>query len=208
VRSGQVESFAERVRDALLSSPEGVPTYVERQLVVVEMLTEQIGVANAEIAQQAQHDEVCSRLMSVPGVGRVTALRFVATLDTPQRFADAHRVSSYVGLVPSERSSSDRQRRGAMTKAGQGELRWLLVQVAWSLWRSRPGEAIVQWAERVAGDVDDRWRSSRWRAELGGILFALWRDGTPYDPRRAARRLVEPQHDTPSPVLAAAPRAG
>lgn len=58
------------------------------------MLTEQIGVANAEIAQQAQHDEVCSRLMSVPRVGPVTALRFAATLDTPQRFADAHRVSS------------------------------------------------------------------------------------------------------------------
>jgi transposase len=199
VKSGQVESFAERVRETLLARPEGVPGYVERQLAVIETLNGQIGAATEEIAQQAEQDEVCQRLMSVPGVGPVTAVRFMATLDTLERFVDGHRVGSYLGLTPSERSSSDRQRRGAITKAGQGEMRWLLVQAAWSLWRSRSGEPIVQWARGVA---ERRGRSIAIVAlarKLGGILYAIWRDGTTYDPRQAARRLVPAPRSASSP---------
>ena len=197
VRSGSVESFTERVREALLGTSEGIPAYVERQLAVIETLSEQIRSANEEIAQQAEQDEVCQRLMSVPGIGPVTALRFVATLDTPERFADAHRVGSYVGLVPSERSSSERQRRGGITKAGQGEMRWLLVQAAWSLWRTRPGEPIVQWARRVAERRGRPVAIVALARKLGGILYVLWRDSTTYDPLRAARRAENKTVSTP-----------
>jgi transposase len=193
-----VESFAARVREALLARAEGIPGYVERQLVVIETLSEQIGAANEEITQQASQDEVCERLISVPGVGAVTALRFVATVDMVERFADAHRVGSCLGLVPSERSSSDRQRRGAITKAGQGEMRWLLVQAAWSLWRTRPGEPIVQWAKRVAERRGRPVAIVALARKLGGILFALWRDGTRYDPQRAAHRIDAEPSGTPA----------
>lgn len=193
VRGGQVESFAERVREALLERAEGVAGYVERQLSVIETLNEQIETANGEIAQQAGQDEVCEQLMSVPGVGPITALRFVATLDTVERFAGGHRVGSYLGLVPSERSSSDRQRRGGITKAGQGEMRWMLVQAAWSLWRTRPGEPIVRWARAVAERRGRPVAIVALARKLGGMLYAMWRDGTRYDPQRAARGATEPR---------------
>jgi transposase len=191
VKSGQVESFPERVREAVLSRPEGMPAFVERQLQVIESLTPQINAATQELAAQAVQDEVCQRLMSVPGVGPITAVRFVATLDEPKRFADAHRVESYVGLVPSESSSSGRQRRGSITKAGNSAMRWLLVQAAWCLWRTQPHDPMVQWARRIA---ERRGRSMAIVAlarKLCGVMYAMWRDGARYSPKLAAQP-VEP----------------
>jgi len=188
VKSGGVETFADRVRELTLARPEGMPVYVERQLKVIETLTREIDAATKEIEEDAEQDEVCQRLMTVPGVGPIVAVRFVATLDVPDRFPDAHRVESYLGLVPSEMSSSGRQRRGSITKAGSGAMRWLLVQAGWSLWRTRPGEPMVQWAHRIAE------RRGRWVAivalarKLAGIMFAMWRDGTAYAPQLAARK--------------------
>jgi transposase len=63
-------------------------------------------------------------------VGPVTASAFVAAVDTPERFDNAHQVEAYFGLVPSERSSGEQQRKGRITKAGNARVRWLLVQVA------------------------------------------------------------------------------
>lgn len=187
VRSGQVESFAKRVRNAVLERPEGMPAFVERQLQVIEALTTQIEAATKEIAQDAEQDEVCQRLTSVPGVGPITAVRFVATLDEPTRFTDAHRVESYVGLVPSEMSSSERQRRGSITKAGNGAMRWLLVQAAWSLWRTQPHDPMVQWARRIGERRGRGIAIVALARKLGGVMFAMWRDGTRYSAKLAAR---------------------
>jgi len=186
VKSGGVETLAQRVREKLLAQPEGIPGFVERQLQAVEALTTQIDAASKEIAQYAKQDEVCQRLMSVPGVGPITAARFVATLDVPTRFADAHHVGSYLGLTPSENSSSERVRRGSITKAGDAAMRWLLVQAAWSLWRTQPHDPMVQWARAVADRRGRRVAIVALARKLGGILFALWRDQTTYNPLRSS----------------------
>ena len=186
VKSGGVESFAKRVREALLVRPEGMPGFVERQLQAVEALTGQIDAATDEVVQQSQQEEVCERLMSIPGVGPITAVRFWATLDVVTRFTDAHRVESYLGLVPSEMSSSDRQRRGSITKAGNGAMRWLLVQAAWSLWRTQPHDPMVQWARRVGERRGRCIAVVALARKLGGVMFAMWRDGTRYSPKLAA----------------------
>lgn len=68
--------------------------------------------------------------MAAPDVGLVTATALVVTLDDVGRFRDAHQVMSYLGLVPSERSSGERQHHGHITKAGSPRARWLLVESA------------------------------------------------------------------------------
>lgn len=92
------------------------------------------------------------RLATAPGVGPVTATAFVATLDDVARFAGAHQVEAYLGLVPTEYSSGEKQRRGGITKAGNPRMRWLLVGAAWGVLRSkRPDTADLRgWAQRVA----------------------------------------------------------
>ena len=86
----------------------GRPAFVERLLTSIEELTDQITAADLELSNLAKEDATCQRLMTVPGVGPVTAMRFAATVDDVGRFADAHQLESYLGLVPGERSSGDR----------------------------------------------------------------------------------------------------
>ena len=118
----------------------------------------------------------------------MTSLSFVATLDSAQRFDDAHRVQAYLGLTPGEHSSSDRQRRTGITKAGSTRMRWLLVQAAWSAIRSSKARSspMVQWARRIRDRRGWAIALVALARKMAGLLYALWRDGTTYDPGRAA----------------------
>jgi transposase len=104
--------------------------------------------------------------------------------------ADPHSTwwqEAYLGLVPREWSSGEGQRRGQITKAGQRRVRSLLVQAAVSIRRGRHAATTVlrEWTERLAV------RRGRFIAvvalarRLAGILYALLRDGTRYQPARA-----------------------
>jgi transposase len=183
-RSGSVETFPPRVR-ALGGA--GLPTAIERQLETIAYLTTQIAAADRELGVLVAADPICARLMTVPGVGPVTAARFTAALDTAARFGDAHAVASYLGLVPGEASSGARVQRLGITKAGAAAVRSSLVQAAWSVRRLAPRDPLVQWARRVEQRRGRTIAIVALARKLAGILFALWRDGTTYDPRRGAR---------------------
>jgi transposase len=94
IRSGTTQTFPKRVREKLLKSEAGLPAYIERMLVSIETLSEQIRAADGELQQLAREDSACERLMSVPGVGPVTAVRFVSALENVERFGGAHAVEA------------------------------------------------------------------------------------------------------------------
>ena len=110
--------FPKRIRDAALALSDGLPECIERLLKALDSLNEQITKADQELLALAENDSVCKRLMSVPGVGPVTSMRFVAAIDDATRFATAHTVESYLGLTPGENSSSERKQRTGITKLG------------------------------------------------------------------------------------------
>jgi transposase len=185
VVSGKTETFPRRVCKCLEGRPTGMPAMVERLLTAIETLNEQIAAADKELRQVAEQDETCKRLMTTPGVGPVTAVRFVAAIDEIHRFESAHKLEAYLGLTPGEDSSSERKRRLGITKAGPTRLRWTLVQAAWSLWRTRPSDRNVLWVQEVAKRRGKRIAIVALARKLAGILFAMWRDGTDYDPNRS-----------------------
>jgi transposase len=114
LRTGKAESFPVRVREAFNERP----PYVDRQLEAIDALTTQILAADEDMTQLAEQDEVCTRLMSTPGVGPQTVLRFKCSIDTVERFPNAAQLESYIGLTPGEDSSSERTRRTGINKAG------------------------------------------------------------------------------------------
>jgi transposase len=186
---GSSPTFAKRVR--MLCGAD-LPDYVERQLRVVEALTAEIGEADKALESQAEQDETCGRLMTVPGVGPLTALRYVAAIDDIGRFATAHQVESYLGLVPGENSSSDRQQRLSITKAGPPALRWVLIQAAWALrtlCRQPAAVPLQLWAHQVELRRGKRIATVALARKLTGILYAIWRDGTEYDGSRGAKMI-------------------
>ena len=186
---GSTATFTERVRAAC-----GVelPDYVERQLRAVDSLTVEIKEADKKLEALAEGNEICRRLMTVPGVGSLTAVRFVAAIDEIGRFTHAHQLESYLGLVPGESSSADRQQRLSITKAGPPALRWVLVQAAWALRTQcrKPGALPLQlWAHQIELRRGKRIATVALARKLAGILFAIWRDGTEYDGARGAKMI-------------------
>src|SRR5256885_3241675 len=173
------------LREEFASRGQALPSSIERQLVAVETLSEQIKAADVEIAAMATASEICVLLMSAPGVGPQTALRFAAALDCYDRFTDAHQVASYLGLAPGEDSSSSRKRITSITKAGSASVRWLLVEAAWTALRRRPDDAMCRWATRLAQRRGSKIAVTALARKLAGILYAIWRDRTPYDPKRS-----------------------
>lgn len=196
VRSGETRSFASRVRTHFKTASLELPTCVERQLRMVEQLSTSIEEANDELDATAKKDETCRRLMTVPGVGPTTAVRFVAAIDDVGRFPDAHKLESYLGLVPGEDSSSERQRRVGITKAGPSALRWALVQSAWSARRCRRKDPIHRWTDELEKRRGKRVAVLALARKIAGILYALWRDGGTYKAERGSRSLVSPLEET------------
>ena len=130
-----------------------MPGYVERNLKAINFLTEQIEEADRELGATAKADPTCRGLMTVPGVGPVTAVRFAGAVDQVERFPNSHALESYVGLVPGENSSSERKRITGLTKAGAQKLRWTLIQAAWSARRCRRNDPLVAWALQVEARI-------------------------------------------------------
>jgi transposase len=183
IRSGATETFAARVRSHA-TDLQPLPEYVERTLTMIESLTEQIRASHRELAEIAKTHPVCARLMTVPGVGPITAVRFVAAIDDVTRFKNAHALQSYLGLTPGERSSSETERRTGITKAGPTRVRRVLVQAAWCCLRTRRSSALSEWTQQLAARKHKFIAVVALARKLAGVMFALWRDGTTYESRR------------------------
>jgi transposase len=109
-------------------------------LTTLELTDRRIEKIEQAMRSAADHPSVrdqVARLMTIRGVGLITALGIVAEVGSLDRFASAAKFMSYVGLVPSEHSSGDDRKQGSITRAGNGHLRRLLVEAAWNN-RHRP----------------------------------------------------------------------
>jgi len=191
VRSGGTETFPKRVRKVLLEREAGMPSFIESALSGIEALTMQIVKLDEDLSRIAQANEICRRLMTAP-IGPVTAVRYVAALDRIDRFASAHAVESYLGLTPREDFSCKRGQRGSITKAGSAAVRRALVQCCWSMWRLRPNDPLVLWAKAIAERRGKRTAIIAMARKLAGILYAMWRDATPYNPFHQKKQLEIP----------------
>ena len=149
-------------------------------------LNSQIAVADARIAAFAKADPIATRLTTAPGVGPVTASAFVATIDDIARCRTAHELDAYLGVIPSERSSGEKRQLGHITKAGNGRMRWLLVEAAWTILRSKSAEtaALRAWTLQIAQRRGKRIAVVALARRLAGILYAMWRDDVAYDAHR------------------------
>src|SRR5881392_1199664 len=148
-----------------------------------------IAAADQRLAELERTDPSVALLMTAPGIGAVTASALVATIDDVQRFASAHQFEAYLGVVPGERSSGELRRIGPITKAGNRRARWLLVEAAWRILRSKdPASAPLRaWARPIAARRGPRIAAVALARRLAGILYAMWRDSVPYDARKVRR---------------------
>jgi transposase len=103
---------------------------VEPLLIVRRVLREQIGILHRRLLAVVRDDDVCRRLMTVPGVGPVVALTYRATVDVPARFRNSKAVGAVFGLTPAKYQSGEIDRTGGISRCGDEMMRAMLYEAA------------------------------------------------------------------------------
>lgn len=183
----------DRLRETLRPLAACGPTELWRGIAYTELQhLRDVQARLAEVKQQlaalAAQQPAVARVDSVPGVGPLTALVLVATLDQPERFRTRRQVGAYAGLVPRRYQSGQMDRSGRISKRGSPLLRWALNQAAWAAVRSSP--ELRAFYLRLGGGHKKRRKQAlvALMRKLLVIGWALLRDGTRYQPHRLRER--------------------
>lgn len=177
-------AFARKVRSTL---PAALAPALTPALETLETLNAQITTADRTIAEVAAARYPETRLLrQVPGVGPITALCFVLTVEDPHRFPQSRGVGAYLGLCPREHQSGERTPQLRISKAGDSMLRRLLVTAAhYILGPFGPDTTLRRWGLRLAerGGANAKKRAVIAVArKLATILHHLWITGEIYQP--------------------------
>ena len=172
--------FAVRVRE-LAGDDRLVMGLVEPLLTILATMLEQFSRLTKQVLDLVRQEEVCRRLMSVPGVGPITALAFRATIDRPDRFKRSRDVGAHLGLTPARYQSGETDIQGKISRCGDELARTALYEAAHTLLvRSRKWSSLRAWGMSIAkrrGMARARVAVAR---KLAVILHRMWRDGTAF----------------------------
>jgi len=122
-----VKRFRAHLEDPALDIPVMAKTVLRILLSQIDALTEQMGKLDIAIAERAKSDDLTRRLMTIPGVGPITAMAISALAPAATTFASGRDFAAWIGLTPQQHSSGGKERLGRITKKGNTTLRRLLV---------------------------------------------------------------------------------
>ena len=158
----------------------------------LELLQRKIREYDKTVEQISLSYAATQRMRQVPGVGPLTALWYVLTLEDPARFERSRDVGSFVGLRPARKSSGRSDPEMRITKAGDRMLRRLLVQCAqYILGRFGPDSDLKRWGTALAARGGKKAKKRAVVAvarKLSVLLHRLWVNQDPYEPLRNAQR--------------------
>jgi transposase len=186
VASSSTDNFLQKLQQAPLDrSTRALMAPLVATLTVAQ---EQLAAVDKEIAQVAKGDPIIRLCATAPGVALIVSATFVSVIDEAKRFRNAHAVSAYLGLVPGENTTGGKRRLGSITKHGNTHARSMLVQSAWQILRAGDAEdPLRRWADALAKTRGKKIAAVALARRLAGVLWAMWRDGTVYDPGLQAR---------------------
>jgi transposase len=142
--------FAARVRESA-DGDRLVLGLVEPLLAVLATMLEQLARRTRRVLSIVRRETTCPRLMSVPGVGAITALAFRATNDRPERFRRSRDVGLHLGLTRSRCQSGETDIQGRISRCGDELARAALFEAApVLLLRSRKWSSLRAWGMSVA----------------------------------------------------------
>jgi transposase len=174
------KDFAARVRELAADDPV-LASLAESLLGVVEVMTREVERLTKRVLDEVRTEPTCRRLMTVPGVGPLTALAFRATIDQPNRFRKSRDVGAHLGLTPRRYQSGETDVQGRISRCGDELARTALYEAAHSLLiRSTKWSALRAWGMNVAkrrGMARARVAVAR---KLAVIMHRMWADGSEF----------------------------
>jgi transposase len=177
--------FEARIKELVERLPD-LATLVEPLLIVRRTLRDQIGVLHRRLLAVVRDDDVCRRLMTVPGVGPVVALTYRATVDVPARFRNSKAVGAVFGLTPCKYQSGEIDRTGAISRCGDEMMRMMLYEAAQTmLVVSTRWSWLKAWAMQIARRRGIKKAIVALARRLAVIMHRIWVDGTQFQWTRA-----------------------
>lgn len=155
-----------------------------------QQLTRSLQALERELAEREKQDTRAARLQTMPRVGRIASLTFLAAVDDVNRFASSRKLVGYSGLAPTVRSSGERTVYGSISREGRAELRAVWVQIAHqvAIDDSRATAPLRRWFARVAGKRGKKTATVALARRLLVIAYQLLRQATDYDVGRLQRQ--------------------
>jgi transposase len=174
------KAFPARVRELAADDPV-LASLAGSMLAVIEAMTQEVDQLTKHVLDEVRVEPTCRRLMTVPGVGPLTALAFRATIDQPDRFRRSRNVGAHLGLTPRRYQSGETDIQGHISRCGDELARTALYEAAHSLLiRSSKWSALRAWGMNVAkrrGMARARVAVAR---KLAVILHRIWADGSEF----------------------------
>lgn len=173
------QGFADRAERSL---PEELRSILQPALDVVKLLSELIKEADQQVETMVAAHPVAARLDRVAGVGPVTAMTFVLTIEDPARYKRSREVGAGFGLTPRSDQSGESDPQLGITKQGNGMVRRLLVQCGQRLLGPQGQDcAIRQWGLKLAGEGKNKKLKKRAvvavARKLAVVMHRLWVTG-------------------------------
>jgi transposase len=172
--------FEARIKELVENLPD-LAVLVEPLLIVRRVLREQLAILHRRVLAIVRDDDVCRRLMTVPGVGPVVALTYRATVDVPARFRKSKAVGAVFGLTCSKYQSGEIDRSGRISRCGDEMMRVMLYEAAQSmLFHSTKWSWLKAWAMKIARHRGMKKAIVALARRLAVILHRIWVDGTEF----------------------------
>jgi transposase len=178
--SGRGQRFDRRV-EALLEGEPQVAAIVHPLLETWHQLGKQIAIFDKAVQRQVRADPICRLLMTVPGIGALSSLVYVSTVEDPERFSRSRSVGAHLGLTPRRYQSGEIDRSGRISRCGDSLARTLMYEAAIViLHRVKRASQLKDWALAIAERAGPGKARVALARKLSVILHSVWRSGEPF----------------------------
>ena len=165
----------------LIEDKPALVAVVEPLLKAREVIEQQVADLDRKVMRLARSDDQVRRFMTTPGIGQITALCYLATIDDPTRFNKSRNVGAYIGLTTRRYASGEIDWTGRISKCGDKLLRSYLYEAAnVLLTRVAKWSGLKAWGMRIAKRSGIRKAKVAVARKLAVILHRMWIDGTEF----------------------------
>jgi len=172
--------FEARIRD-LIGGHAMLERIIAPMLRAREALQAEFRRLHREMLAVVRADEVCRRLMTVPGVGALIAITFTSAVDDPGRFTSSKALGAHFGLTPKRYQSGETDVTGGISKVGDALVRTALYEAAHiMLTRAVRFSSLKRWTLEVAKRRGMKRAKVALARKLAAVLHRMWIDGTPF----------------------------
>ncbi len=178
--------FERRIRE-LVAGQATLERVMEPMLRARQALRAEYANLHRDLLRIVRADEVCRRLMTVPGVGAIVAVTFTSALDDPARFRRSKDVGAHFGLTPRRYQSGETDMTGRISKIGDAGVRTALYEAAHIiLTRPVKGSPLKSWAAHIAKRAGTSKAKVALARKLAVVMHRMLADGKPFAAERAA----------------------